>query len=203
MSLRTTNPHEDNFRDLIRDAGASAPELHLDPATVVGEGSRVVRRKRILTGVSSLAAATVLAIGGYAVLAGGSNLAGDLTPADRIVEVAPPITDVGVVSVTLEPGDIDGEGMATGPATSFVEVTVDTGAAENQLEVSIAQATAEGAAQGAARTETLDTRTGITRIDDSDFGYVIVVQPESGWSTITTNVQTEGGWTSEQSDAEA
>lgn len=204
MSARSPEPGTDQIVDLLRDSGDAAPHLDLDTATVIGQGSRVVRRRRVIAGAGVLAAATVLALGGYAALTGGGPLTTDLSPANPSVTTAdpPPVDDVGLVRATLtvDATVAPSTGEAPMPAQNplQVEVTLDTSATTDDLHVLVREDRGSGTTEHRALATSL--RDGqITRIDVPELSLIVTVLPRSDWMTAVLPVP-GGGSTGAQAD---
>lgn len=62
MSTRSIDPFQDQLADRLRESAHAAPVLHLDAASVIGQGARAIRRRRLRTGVGVIAAFPVPAL---------------------------------------------------------------------------------------------------------------------------------------------
>ena len=91
MSTRSTEQFENDLAQLLRAGGDAAPDLQFDVGAVIDQGHRAVRRARLVRGAAGLAAAAVIAVGGYAVLTGGVDRAGEFTPATPSPSAMPEI----------------------------------------------------------------------------------------------------------------
>ena len=192
MSTRQLEPFEDHLADLLRESGYAAPHLDLDTATVIGEGSRIVRRRRVLTGVSALAAATVLSIGGYAVLTGGAPLADDLAPASpsvtQVVEQGVVTANLILTSFVEENGTIG----TTGVNPLVLDVRYDTSASADNITVEAVD-DAQGKPRFVAGTGSFEPTAGVWRLDLPDLAIVVTIEPLSQWSTVVSGPQVSPG----------
>jgi len=195
MSTRHTDPFEDELAELLHRSGGQAPVLDVATSAVLHEGSRVVRRRRT-AGAGALAAAAVLALGGYAVLTGGVGLAGDLRPATSSESTE--LADVGVVTAELSLTSVVDPDVGPGDPGEqnplLVSIELDTAAERDNLHYRVVEDRMSGTRElGGLATVGLDGRT--TRITVPEVSLVLTVQPVSQWVSVVSGPDSVGGST--------
>jgi hypothetical protein len=115
---------ETKLREDLHAAADHAAPGSFDPATIIGEGTRVVRRRRLRRGLGAVAAVTVLALlaTGSALWHGGRDDSAPVPPAQRTVLGA-------VVSATLSKDGANLNGTDV-PGPDRLAVELDTGTGE-------------------------------------------------------------------------
>ena len=115
---------EDELRALLRDTADAERDrfVEVDPSAVLGDGVRVVRRRRLVAGAVTAALALVLGVGGWAAVSGSVDRAQE-APA------APFPTATGTVSatMTLDDGSVVGVSFDTTSGAVGVVRTAGSG----------------------------------------------------------------------------
>ena len=120
----THDTFDDELRTLLHDAADAERDhyLDVDPATTLHDGTRVVRRRRLLATAVTSVLALVLGIAGWAALSGSVDRAQQL-PA------TPPPSATGTVSATLwlDDGSAVGVSLDTGTGAVGLVRTAENG----------------------------------------------------------------------------
>ena len=197
----STDPFEDQLRAHLDAAGASAPDPALDTAAVIGEGSRLVRRRRIVAPEPAAvgdhdAAATVLAIGTYAALTSGAPASVSVPGSSVHTPTLSPSPNEGPISATVTLGmSISGDAIPANPQ----EYSVTAQLVQGSGTAARAALTLRDSKGGLLDTESTDLDLGSARsalVHFDSVGVVAVLSPGSLWVDLVTPLR-EGGLTSD------
>lgn len=124
MNLHT-DPFEDQLRESLHSAGSLSPDLDLDPAAVIGEGTRVVRRRRVIAASGGVAAAIVLSVGTYAAISAGVPKATSVPGSGGPSASAPTVPGLTTATLSLSSSSSNGS-TPVSPEEITITATLDT-----------------------------------------------------------------------------
>lgn len=195
MSTRSTEQFENDLAQLLRAGGDAAPDLHLDTGAVIDQGHRAVRRARLVRGAAGLAAAAVIAVGGYAVLTGGVDRAGEFTPATPSPSVTAPV-EKGVVTAQLSIESF--HGGTTPPSTEseplVIDVSLDLARSTGHNLTWSSSAPDGGVVEHQGGSLRVDPTTAVVSIPIPELRTIVTIEPASTWMTVVQKEDPGAEW---------
>lgn len=194
--------YEEQLRTSLLEAADGHGDIDLDPMSIISDGTRVVRRRRIGQAVAGTAAATLVAVGAWAVTSGMGR--DDALPAGRSTPIISSASQWQSTTLENLSGELNGS-PRVGPSTFSVSVNPSVTNGENIRYAAVAADGTTSSIGGSGATLTgrattwgtgsgLDGRVvlGVMPKAAKDFQVILPMDPKGGHASTHTTAAIPG-----------